>query len=571
MEYIAQRSWHALPWEEVAKIFETDSEHGLTDAQVKERHKTFGKNVLPKEKFPSRFQVFLSQLKSPLVLILIGAGIITLFLQDYTDSIVIWGAVILNSFLGYFQEYKATRALAELKKALKVHAVVVRNGSSKEILQEEIVPGDIVLLKAGDKIPADGRIMQAWNMKAQEAVLTGEWLASEKTNAVVEGEVALGDRENMVFTGSIVEEGEGKIIATGTGQHTELGKIAVLLKEIKGSETPYQFRLNKFAKLIGCLFGIIAFLIFLEGLIAGKPFNEIFTLAVAIAVASVPEGLPIAITAVLAIGMSRMLKRKGLMRNLASTETLGSTSIIATDKTLTLTEGKMEVEEIFSLKEADSQRALVVAALANEAFIENPEAVFEQWVIRGKPTDKALLVAASEAGISKVALEKEFPLLEKFSFDSATQYQASVHKTAEGITAFISGAPERLLSMATTFEGNEQSVLQNKIEELTQKGLRVLALGEKLLPFKTFPASDHIALELHDIEFVGLIALKDPLRKGAKEAIELARQAGIETIMVTGDHIRTASAVAKEVGIDGDSSSTIEGKDLENLSDEELD
>ncbi|OHA69276.1 MAG: hypothetical protein A3A27_01095 [Candidatus Wildermuthbacteria bacterium RIFCSPLOWO2_01_FULL_47_18] len=568
MDYIAQRNWHALPWEEVTHIFETDSEKGLTDAQVKERHKTFGKNILPKEKFPSGFQVFLSQLKSPLVLILIGAGIITLFLQDYTDSIVIWGAVILNSFLGYFQEYKATRALAELKKALKVHAVVVRNGSSKEIPQEEIVPGDIVLLRAGDRIPADGRIIQAWNMKTQEAVLTGEWLASEKTNAVVEGEVALGDRENMVFTGSIVEEGEGRIVATGTGQHTELGKIAVLLKEIKGSETPYQFRLNKFAKLIGYLFGIIAFLIFLEGLIAGKPFNEIFTLAVAIAVASVPEGLPVAITAVLAIGMSRMLKRKGLMRNLASTETLGSTSIIATDKTLTLTEGKMEVEEIFSFKEADSQRALVVAALANEAFIENPEAVFEQWVIRGKPTDKALLVAASEAGISKVALGKEFPLLEKFSFDSSTQYQASVHQTPKGIVAFISGSPEKLLSMA---KQENLLLVEKKVQELAKKGLRVLALGEKLLPFKTFPASDHIALELHDIEFIGLIALKDPLRKGAKEAIELARQAGIQTIMVTGDHVATASAVAKEVGIDGDSSSTVEGKDLENLSDEELD
>ncbi|MDO8633407.1 MAG: cation-transporting P-type ATPase, partial [Candidatus Wildermuthbacteria bacterium] len=209
MEYIAQRSWHALPWEEVAKIFETDSEYGLTDAQVKERHKIFGKNILPKEKFPSRFTVFLSQLKSPLVLILLGAGVITLFLQDYTDSIVIFGAVVLNSFIGYFQEYRATSALAELKKALKVRAVVIRDGSAKEILQENVVPGDIVLLRAGDKIPADGRIIRAWNMKAQEAVLTGEWMASDKTNTVLAGEVSLGDRENMVFTGSIVEEGEG--------------------------------------------------------------------------------------------------------------------------------------------------------------------------------------------------------------------------------------------------------------------------------------------------------------------------------------------------------------------------
>ncbi|MBI2642045.1 MAG: HAD-IC family P-type ATPase, partial [Candidatus Wildermuthbacteria bacterium] len=568
MEYIAQRSWHALSWEEVAKIFETDLEKGLTDAQVKERHKLFGKNILPKEKFPSRFQVFLGQLKSPLILILIGAGVITLFLQDYTDSIVIWGAVALNSFLGYFQEYRATKALAELKKALKVHSIVVRNGNSKEIPQEEIVPGDIVLLKAGDKIPADGRIIQAWDMKAQEAVLTGEWLASEKTNAVVEREVPLGDKENMVFMGSIVEEGEGKVVATGTGQHTELGKIAVLLKEIKGSETPYQFRLNKFAKLIGYLFGIIAFLIFLEGLLAGKPFNEIFTLAVAIAVASVPEGLPVAITAVLAIGMSRMLKRKGLIRNLASTETLGSTSVIATDKTLTLTEGRMEMDEIFSLDPKDGRRTLTIAALANDAFVENPDAVFQEWIVRGKPTDKALLIAAMEAGISKTGMQKEFPLLERISFESSTQYQASIHQTPQGVTAFISGSPEKLLSMAAL---KDKMVVEEKLKELTEKGLRVLALGEKVLPFKTFPKSDHVALELHDIEFVGLIALKDPLRKGVKEAIAKAAEAGIETIIVTGDHARTAAAVAKEIGIDGDPSSTIEGRELEKLSDQDLD
>ena len=563
-----QHNWHLLSFEGVASILETDVELGLTEDKIKERRKLFGRNLLPQEKTPSRFLVFFSQLKSPLILILIGAGVITLFLKDFTDSIVIWGAVLLNSLLGYFQEYRATKALAELKKALKISAIVLRNGSAKEIPQEDIVPGDILLLQAGDRVAADSRIVQAWNLKIQEAQLTGEWLASEKTNAILKGDIPLGDRENMAFTGSVVEEGKGKAIVTSTGKHTELGKIASLLKEIKGEETPYQLRLNKFARFIGILFGLIALLLFLEGLVAGKEFQEIFAVAVAVAVASVPEGLPIAITAVLAIGMTRMLRRKGLIRNLASTETLGSTSIIATDKTLTLTEGKMEVEEIFSLNIENRQRVLTIAALANDAFVENPEAMFEQWIIRGKPTDKALLVAAREAGISKAELQKEFPLLEKISFESATQYQAAIHQVKGDIIAFVSGSPEKLLSMASL---KDKLAVEEKLKELTEKGLRVLALGEKVLPFKKFPTSDHVELQLRDIEFAGLIALKDPLRKGVKEAIAKAREAGIETIMVTGDHARTASAVAREVGIDGDPSSTIEGKELEKLSDQDLD
>ncbi|MBI2642586.1 MAG: HAD-IC family P-type ATPase [Candidatus Wildermuthbacteria bacterium] len=563
-----QHNWHLLSFEGVASILETNTEEGLGETKVKERRKLFGRNLLPQEKTPSRFLVFFSQLKSPLILILIGAGIITLFLKDFTDSIVIWGAVILNSFLGYFQEYRANKALAELKKALKIQAIVIRGGTTKEIPQEDIVPGDVLLLKAGDRVAADARVAQAWNLKVQEAALTGEWLASEKTNTALKGDIPLGDRENMVFTGSVVEEGKGKAIVTSIGKNTELGKIASLLKEIQGEQTPYQLRLNKFARFIGYLFGFIAFLIFLQGIVAGRNFEEIFTLAVATAVASVPEGLPVAITAVLAIGMTRMLRRKGLIRNLASTETLGSTSVIATDKTLTLTEGRMEMDEIFSLDPTDSRRTLTIAALANDAFVENPDAVFQEWIVRGKPTDKALLIAAMEAGISKTNLEKEFPVLEKISFESATQYQASIHQTPGGIVAFISGSPEKLLSMSGL---NEKLPVEKKLAELTERGLRVLALGQKVLPFKTFPASDHVDLELHDIEFVGLIALKDPLRKGVKEAIARAREAGIETIMVTGDHARTASAVAKEVGIDGSPTSTMEGKELEKLSDQDLD
>ncbi|MBI1984850.1 MAG: HAD-IC family P-type ATPase [Candidatus Wildermuthbacteria bacterium] len=570
MQSMEEHEWHALSLEETARILETDIQKGLSEDEAKGKRKQYGKNALPEEQIPSRLRIFLGQLKSPLVLILVFAGIITLFLRDYTDSVVIWSAVLLNSLVGYVQEYRATKALTELKKALKVKALVLRNGNEKEIPQEDLVPGDLILLKPGKKVPADARIVQAWELKIQEAVLTGEWIASRKASSILSKDAQLADRENMAFMGSIVEEGEGRAIVVGTGLHTEIGKVASLVKGIKEAETPYQARLGRFSRIIGRIIALLALAIFLEGILAGRMFSEMFTVAVAVAVGAIPEGLPVAITATLAIGMRRMLREGGLVRNLASTETLGSTSVIATDKTLTLTEGTMAVEEIFTLNPAEKELALTIGALTSEAFVENPETALEKRVVKGRPTDKALLQAAMDVGITRAELEKTMALVGTIPFESEKKYSAAFYKTADAVRASVLGAPEIMLSLSSGLSRQEVETIEQKLRETASKGLRVIAVGEKIFNASTFPYQDHTTIELNGIRLVGIISLKDPVRKGVKEAIQNAKQAGIKTIIVTGDHVLTAAAVAKELGIDGHPHEFIEGKDLEKLSDEDF-
>ncbi|MBI1971571.1 MAG: HAD-IC family P-type ATPase [Candidatus Wildermuthbacteria bacterium] len=533
-----EKMWHAVSWEEAVKKLGTDPTRGLSREQVKEHRHQYGRNVLPEEKIPSRTAVFLRQLKSPLIFILVLAGMVTIVLRDYTDSIVIWGAVLLNASIGYIQEYRATKALKELKKALKVKAKVIREGNEKEVFQEELVPGDIVLLEPGIKVPADARIIESWDVKVQEAALTGEWIASSKTNKILGPETPLADRENMAFMGSVVEEGGGKAVVVATGEQTEVGEIATLLKGIRDVQTPYQMRLAKFSHVIGRVIAVLAFLIFLEGVVLGRQFSEMFTVAVAIAVGAIPEGLPVAITAILAIGMQRMLKEGGLVRHLASTETLGSVSVIATDKTLTLTEGIMEVEEIWTLRPEQKDLALKAAALASEAFVENPEAVFEQWIIRGRPTDKALVKAALDAGISKPQLQKEMEEIRRIPFESERKFSASFYKVGQTIQGFLLGAPETIFAFSK-LSVEERARCEKELQNLAGRGFRVVAVGE----------TNHMQVAPQSSAFLGLIALKDPLRKGVKEAVRLAREAGIQTLIVTGDHALTAHAVGKELGI----------------------
>lgn len=567
-------TWHSISWQETAQILQTNAQEGLSAEQVKESRRIFGKNRLPEEKTPSRFLIFLNQLKSPLILILVAAGLITLVLKKYTDSTVIWSAVLLNSLIGFVQEYKATKALSELKKIVKIKTLVQRDGNEKEIFQEEIVPGDIIFLKPGNKIPGDARIIESWNLKVEEAVLTGEWLPSQKIERTLDPKVSLADRENMVYMGTVVQEGQGKAVVTAIGRETELGKIASLIEDTKEKQTPYQIKLTRFSALLGRLISLLAFFIFLEGMLAQKGFVEMFTMAVAIAVGAIPEGLPIAITMILAIGMRRILQQGGLVKNLSSTETLGSVSIIATDKTLTLTEGNMEVEELFTLDSSDRELALTTAALANEAFIENPEAVFEQWIMRGRPTDKALLKAAMEAGISKTALQGQMPQVHQLPFESEKRYTASFHMKDGKIRAYIVGAPETLLTLVKNMAEEAQQRIRKKLNELTEKGLRVMALGFKdHISHSLGPnvlLSDHLHSQIKDIVFVGLIAFKDPLRKGAKEAIEEAKAGGIQTIIVTGDHLLTAKAIAKEIGLDIQPHNIIDGRAMDELNDQEL-
>lgn len=562
----SRTSWHSLPAEYVIQLLESNAVQGLTGKEAEQRRKTYGLNALGQEKPTPSLFLFLSQFKNPLVLILLLAGSVTLLLAKYTDSIVILGAMLVNAFIGYLQEQKATKALSELKKVLKYKALVIRDGAEQEIPQEHLVPGDVILLQEGARVPADARVIESWGLKINEAVLTGEWLASSKQTEPVAEKTSVADRDTVAYMGSVVEEGRGKAVVVATGSNTEVGKIGTLLQSTAKEETPYHQKLKRLSSLIGIVVVIIASLIFLGGLATGKDIVEMFTVAVAVAVAAIPEGLPAAMTIVLAIGMQRILKQKGLVRHIASAETLGSTSVIATDKTLTLTEGRMEVEEIVPFSRNGREDILVTAALANRAFIENPSAMFEQWRVVGKPTDMALVRAAMGAGISKIALEQTMPLVFKIPFGALTPYTASFHQTFQNtVQCHVAGLPETVLSLSL-LSREEKERMVAKLDELAQKGLRVIACAKKEL--SKIPSS--FQEEVSRLQFLGFIAFKDPLRKGAKEAIQEAKQAGLRVILITGDHPATARAVAKELGIDGAGETVMEGRELELLDDKEL-
>ncbi len=552
--------WHNLSWQQVLRKLESDPERGLTEKEVKERLEKYGKNKLPEEKPLSSFEIFLEQFKSPLIYILVIAGVITLLLREYTDSIVIFGAVFLNALVGFFQEKKASQALRELKKIVKINARVIRDGNQKIIDAENLVLGDIFLLKAGDKVPADGRIIKAKNLKTNEMALTGEWLPAKKHSEILPRETPLADRDNMVFMGTIVEQGKAKAIVTATGLNTEMGKIAQMLRETKEEKTPYQRKLSHFSKFVGIAIGVICFLIFISGMLEGKPFEEMFTTSVAIAVAGIPEGLPVAMTVILAIGMQKILKRKGLVRRLVAAETLGSASIICTDKTATLTEGRMKVVKVIGEKKL----ILKAATLISEAFVENPQDPKEKWIIRGPPTDRAFLEAGIEAGFNKKDLEKE--KIDGIPFNPQNKFSAALIKENEKNILYVCGAPERILEKSS-LKIEERKKWEKETENLAKKGLRIVAAAKKEI--KKIP--EKLEKEVENLNFLGLIVLKDPIRPDVKEAIKICQKAGLKPIIVTGDHKLTAKAVAEELGIEVRDENIMEGRDLDRLSEREFD
>jgi Ca2+-transporting ATPase len=556
---MAEIFWHNLAIKEAIKILGSNVKSGLTEKEVKVRQKKFGKNELPKEKPLSRLRIFLEQFRSPLIYILIIAGIITLILKEFTDAIVIFGAVFLNTIVGFIQEKKASQILRELKRVVKYEAEVLREGNLKIIDSTELVPGDIIILNAGDKVPADGRIVECNDLKLNEMVLTGEWLSAKKNPEILPKETPLADRDDMVYMGTVVESGKGKAIVIETGVSTEIGKVAQLVKEAKEEKTPYQKKLARFSKIIGIIIGIISFGIFLEGIATGGKFIEMFTTAVAVAVAAVPEGLPVAMTVILALGMQRILRKRGLVRKLASAETLGSTNVICTDKTATLTEGKMKVSEIIG----DKNLTLKAAVLTSEAFIENPEAPRGKWIVRGRPTDRALLEAGIGVGIRKKEAEKKKTA--ELPFNPVNKFVAAFYKENNKKVLYACGAPEEILKRCF-LKTEEREKLKRKLDELAQKGLRIVATAYKKL-IKT-PSSLTEAVE--ELTFSGFITLKDPIRKEVKEAIKVCREAGIKPIMVTGDHKLTAKAVAEELNLKIKEEDILEGKDLDELSDKEF-
>jgi len=548
---------HNLSIEEVFKNLETQKE-GLSKEEASSRLEKYGLNKLPDKKKFSALALFLGQFKNPLIYILFVAFIISLLTGHIFDALIVLAVILVSSIVGFIQEYKANNALAGLKKLITYKARVLRNSEEVIILQEHIVPGDIILLSPGDKIPADARLISTTNFEVIEASLTGESSPSKKVTEVFPIETPLADRENMVYLGTVVASGKAIAVVTTTGEKTELGQVAVMVKEVESGETPLQKKINDFGKKLGLILIAVNVLIFLFGILMGRPLFEMFLTSVAVVVAAVPEGLLPAMTIILAIGMQKLAKHKGLVRKMLAAETLGSVSVICSDKTGTLTQGEMRVSEIITDGEASRMTALKIGLLCNNALIENPEDELANWKIIGDPTEKALLLAGRTAGLTKINLEENEKRIAEIPFNSEHKMMATLHKYEENKSiTYAKGAPEKLLAISSFIEINGEKVtltkekkeeIEKNYERLTSSGLRVLSVGYKINDSIVSP-TEFILGNLSDFIFVGLMAIKDPLRPEVKKAFALCRDAGIRPIIVTGDHKLTATAIVRELGI----------------------
>ena len=566
--------WHNLSTTKALEKLETNK-NGLTFKQVNERLKRYGENKLPEKKKFSTNKILFSQFQSPLVYILIIAAAIALSLKEFIDMGIILAAVSINAGIGFFQEYKAEQTFIHLKKLVTHAARVLRQkqydkiGPEEHLItSQEVVPGDIIILEAGDVVPADARLIEVHNLETKEAILTGESIPSKKHIEILEEGAPLADRENMIYSGTIITRGKAKAVVVATGIKTELGKIASLIKTTETDKTPLQKKIAHLAKIVGLIIGGLCVVLFISGLIIGRPFFEMLLISVAVAVAGIPEGLVIAVTICLTVGMQKLLKKKALTRKLIAAETLGSITIICSDKTGTLTEGKMSVAHVLPFQKVNSQDLLKIGLLCNNVIIENPEEELEKWKISGDTTEIALAQGAIHAGLERKKLLKEYFRIDELPFESETMYMATLHQmpSKNKYTLLVKGAPEKILDLCQ-ISLIQRKKIQKEFEKLTGKGLRVLAFAQKNVCEKI----EHLSNEhLNKLEFMGLIALKDPLRPEAKETIANCKLAGIRPILITGDHKLTAKTIAEEINLIKPGEKILEGCDLDRLSDEEL-
>jgi len=614
--------FYRLNVEETLADLETSLDTGLSSEEVKIRQQKYGRNVLPTDEGTNWIQLILSQFTDLMVIILIIAAIISLFLGDVKDVIVILAIVILNAVLGVYQEYQAERALAALS-AMQVPLVRVRrDGEVHQISAEDLVPGDIVLLQEGDRIPADGRLVEAVNLQVEEAALTGESVPSEKNTRALAGgeEIALGDRTNMVYMGTAVSYGRGAMAVTKIGLQTELGNIAAMLLQVEQGITPLQRRLNHLGKVLATGAGVVVFIVFIAGVLRGIPMQEMFLTSISLAVAAVPEGLPALITISLSLGAARMVRRNALIRRLPAVETLGSVNVICSDKTGTLTknemtatsitlpyhedititgigysvEGKLRVGDdtlpnILSLDSRKSNlsvlRIIEAITLSTNAFLEENGSRNRLSVV-GDTTEGALLVAAQKAGVTREILEKDLPRVAELPFSSERKAMTTIHSVATDSakqvfpeTPYISitkGAPDQLVEWATHETSPNGSIALTEerrrlwlkeIDEMASRGLRVLGVAYR--PLESVP--DEITPEIErNLHLLGLVGIVDPARPEAKAAVTKAREAGIRSIMITGDHALTAEAIARDLGIIKPGEKAITGTQIDKMSDEEL-
>ena len=567
-------------------------EHGLSEQEAKQRLRQYGYNRLKEKKKLSKLEIFIRQFKSFIVAILLAAMLISLFVGEFIDSIVIGVILVLNAVFGFIQEYKAEKAIEALKKLSSHKSKVIRDGKEQEILSEQIVPGDILVLEEGILISADARLFEAKNLETQEASLTGESLPVNKLESAIKADSVVAEQHNMAFSGTTVTRGRGRAVVVATAMKTEIGKIAEMIQAEKEELTPLQLQLRSVGKWLGIATILICLIVFLVNYLKGGNLIEVLLVAVSLAVAAIPEGLPAVVTISLALGVQRMIKRNVLIRKLPSVETLGCTTVICSDKTGTLTHNEMTVREIFfnnkvfevtgagyntqgsfmhdgkEAAEKELELILRIGCLCTDAVLDT-----ENNKVIGDPTEGALIVSCAKAGMKKEQLEKKFPRIDEIPFDSERKLMTTFHHAREGkkstyTTAYVKGAPDVILGRCShIFENNKVRIItpsdKKKMlhvnEEFAKQALRILGFAYK-----------HIGNNKDDIKnfkeqqlvFVGLQAMIDPPRAEVKDSIRKCHDAGIKVVMITGDHRLTAEAIAKELGIKGKS---LTGEELEKI------
>jgi Ca2+-transporting ATPase len=619
------KHWHAQTSAQVLESFQTTSARGLTAETANQRLEQYGLNELVEAKRTTIWQMLWQQFNNFVVILLIVAAIVSAILGDYPEAAAIMAIVVLNAIMGVIQEYNAERSLAALKKLAAPEAHVVRDGRRESLPARFLVPGDIILLEAGNYVPADVRLIEAMNLRVEEAPLTGESVPVEKNpDLILENKSSLGDRKNMAFMGTVVSYGRGRAVVVDTGMQTQIGRIAEMIQSVEDEQTPLQKRLDQLGRTLGIAALVVCALVFVVGWLKGNSPLEMFIVAVSLAIAAVPEGLPAVVTISLALGMREMIKRNALIRRLSSVETLGSATTICSDKTGTLTQNQMTVTriwvdghtfgvtgsgyqpegqftlngEIINLEDYPaSLTALWVSALNNDAELEITEGSNGSgptYRMVGDPTEGALVVAAAKSGATLPQLTTAYPREQEIPFDSSRKRMVTVHSVKdprpEDISPFyntekrewhvitVKGAPDVVLNLCGTYQtiNDEQKPLTEDIRQrileandaMTREALRVLGVGYRV-ELEHPNMENHARLE-NELTFVGLLGMIDPARPEVIDALETARQAGIRTVMITGDYPNTARAIAEDIGLIQSGHKVLSGHDLDEMSDEQL-
>lgn len=573
--------WHSSSVEEIAKNLKTNINIGLPDDEAQKRFERYGPNNLKEKKKESIFVKFIKQFNDFMIITLIIAAIISAVVSklngeaDYIDSIIIVAIVIFNAIMGLVQEQKAEKSLEALKKMTAPNAKVRRNGRVQEIDATLVVPGDIVILEAGNYVPADCRLINSYNLKIEESALTGETIPSLKDSSkILKENTAMGDLCNMVFATTIVVNGHGEAIVVETGMNTRVGKIAGMIIEDESPETPIQKKLAEVGKILAIACIIICVLIFVIGIFKKIPIIEMFMTSVGLAVAAIPEGLPAIVTIMLSIGVTKMAKKNSIIRKLPAVETLGSSSVICSDKTGTLTQNKMTVTEIRNcFGRANSNERKFILELGTMCTDTTEERINGKLGFVGEATEVAISNAAMEAGVSKSFLYDEMKRINDIPFDSKRKMMTTIHKYGNGYRIITKGAPDVLLKRCSNCYSGGQIVpifskkddINEQNNQMAEKALRVIAVAYK--DVEKLPEMQDVE---KDLIFCGLIGMIDPPREGVKEAVRTCRRAGIKTVMITGDHLQTAKAIAKELGILKRGDLAIDGETLERMSQHEL-